>query len=206
MPSNLDIRGDLNSHDRRSPAWPTGRDRAGAGKLLVGMNLDDNFTRDLRRAFKQQDWELQLCDRGHDALVLCGQADAFIVDVCPEGRQCIELIGEVKSAAPCARVVAVTAYPSLCVAVAAIKAGADDCLLRSATSSEFLTAVSAEGDAKPSENDIDEARMPSLARLEWEHIARVLDQVGCNISVAARALGIQRSTLQRKLKKYPPQW
>jgi two-component system response regulator RegA len=44
---------------------------------------------------------------------------------------------------------------------------------------------------------------PSLERLEWEHIQRVLDEHQGNISVAARVLGIHRRTLQRRLKKRP---
>ena len=46
--------------------------------------------------------------------------------------------------------------------------------------------------------------VPSLARVEWEHIQRVLADSGGNISEAARRLGIHRRSLQRKLQKYPP--
>ncbi len=45
---------------------------------------------------------------------------------------------------------------------------------------------------------------PSLARVEWEHIQRVLADCGGNISEAARRLGLHRRSLQRKLQKYPP--
>ena len=44
----------------------------------------------------------------------------------------------------------------------------------------------------------------TLARVEWEHINRVLSDCGGNISKAARVLGIHRRSLQRKLQKYPP--
>jgi len=47
------------------------------------------------------------------------------------------------------------------------------------------------------------ARAPSLARVEWEHINRVLNDCGGNVSEAARALGIHRRSLQRKLAKFP---
>jgi len=42
-----------------------------------------------------------------------------------------------------------------------------------------------------------------VRRAEWEHIQRVLANHGGNISAAARALGIHRRTLQRKLRKRP---
>jgi two-component system response regulator RegA len=44
---------------------------------------------------------------------------------------------------------------------------------------------------------------PSLARVEWEHLNRVLTDCDGNISEAARQLGMHRRSLQRKLAKYP---
>ena len=43
----------------------------------------------------------------------------------------------------------------------------------------------------------------SVDRLEWEHIQRVLAEHEQNISATARALGMHRRTLQRKLAKKP---
>ena len=45
--------------------------------------------------------------------------------------------------------------------------------------------------------------MPSLARLEREHIERVLSECNGNISKTARVLGMHRRTLQHKLAKFP---
>ncbi len=45
--------------------------------------------------------------------------------------------------------------------------------------------------------------VPTLARVEWEHIQRVLTDCDGNVSRAARALGIHRRSLQRKLAKDP---
>jgi two-component system response regulator RegA len=44
---------------------------------------------------------------------------------------------------------------------------------------------------------------PSLARVEWEHLNRVLTDCDGNISEAARQLGLHRRSLQRKLAKHP---
>ncbi|MCB1647596.1 MAG: helix-turn-helix domain-containing protein, partial [Pseudomonadales bacterium] len=44
---------------------------------------------------------------------------------------------------------------------------------------------------------------PSVNRLEWEHIQKVLLEHDGNISATARALGMHRRTLQRKLSKKP---
>ena len=40
-------------------------------------------------------------------------------------------------------------------------------------------------------------------RLEWEHLQRALAEHGGNIAATARALGMHRRTLQRKLVKRP---
>ena len=45
--------------------------------------------------------------------------------------------------------------------------------------------------------------VPSLARVEWEHIQRVMTECQGNVSQAARVLGLHRRSLQRKLSKYP---
>ncbi len=45
---------------------------------------------------------------------------------------------------------------------------------------------------------------PSLARNEWEYIEYVLVRCDGNITRAAKELGIHRQSLQRKLRKYPP--
>jgi len=39
--------------------------------------------------------------------------------------------------------------------------------------------------------------------VEWEHIQKVLADNNGNISETARALGMHRRTLQRKLQKFP---
>ena len=46
-------------------------------------------------------------------------------------------------------------------------------------------------------------RAAALARVEWEHIQRVLADCDNNISQAARLLGLHRRSLQRKLLKNP---
>ena len=52
-----------------------------------------------------------------------------------------------------------------------------------------------------------EAEIPadpiSVERLEWEHIQKVLADNDHNVSATARALGMHRRTLQRKLQKRP---
>ena len=44
---------------------------------------------------------------------------------------------------------------------------------------------------------------PTVERLEWEHIQRVLQEYKGNVTATARVLNMHRRTLQRKLAKRP---
>ena len=101
---------------------------------------------------------------------------------------------------PGARLVVLTGYSSIATAVQATKSGACNYLCKPAGIDEILAAfdddASGGGTAIPSEPI-------SVERLEWEHIQRVLQDNGGNISATARALDMHRRTLQRKLQKRP---
>jgi two-component system response regulator RegA len=98
------------------------------------------------------------------------------------------------------RIVVLTGFASIPTAVEAIKLGAFNYLHKPATVKELLIAF--EDYTDETEVKIDEAPM-SVERLEWEHIQRVLLENDGNISSTARALGMHRRTLQRKLQKHP---
>jgi two-component system response regulator RegA len=168
--------------------------------LVLLIDPDDSFRRRIEVGIPR--WEFQSVS-GPSALPAHRHPDVVVVDVCPSGMARPDLVEKVRASLPGVRVIAVTAYPSLDLAVAVTKAGADICLAKPVDPSE-LERVLVDGSFVPSLSRF--SSLPSLARIEWEHIARVLSSVDGNISSAARTLGIQRSTLQRKLKKYPPKW
>ncbi len=47
-------------------------------------------------------------------------------------------------------------------------------------------------------------RIATLYEAEWLHIMATLAECGGNVSRAARALGLARQSLQRKLRRLPP--
>ena len=112
----------------------------------------------------------------------------------------IELVRELKAAHPALVVVLCSGYLSVTTAVAAVRAGADIVLFKPVTFDEILKRVEEDVEDAP-----DLGETPTLARAEWEHIMRVLADCNGNVSMAARRLGIYRSSLQRKLRKYAPQ-
>jgi len=100
---------------------------------------------------------------------------------------------------PQTKIVVLTGYGSIATAVEAVKAGALQYLTKPADADDILAAFfpqATRGTDTPLQS-------MSLDRLEWEHINKVLADCGHNVSEAARALGLHRRTLQRKLSKYP---
>ncbi|WP_041522431.1 response regulator transcription factor [Gilvimarinus agarilyticus] len=95
--------------------------------------------------------------------------------------------------------IVLTGYSSIATAVQAIKLGAKNYLCKPADTDEILGAL---GINKACEPSIPE-RPPSVDRLAWEHIQKVLQENDGNISATARSLGMHRRTLQRKLTKRP---
>lgn len=101
--------------------------------------------------------------------------------------------------------VVVTGNASVDSAVDALRKGALDYLTKPADADEILRAFAPGGaDEAEGSEPAEDAAAPSLHRVEWEHIQRVLAACGGNVSRAARRLGLHRRTLQRKLATRPP--
>ena len=135
------------------------------------------------------------------ALVKSSSPDIVILDVAlPEGDSygfdvCKEL--RAFSDVP---VIMVTARNREVDVVKGLEMGAADYLTKPIDAEQLVAAFDpVEERAAAPRNFI----VPSLARVEWEHIQRVLTACGGNVSEAARALHMHRRSLQRKLLKYP---
>ena len=122
--------------------------------------------------------------------------DLIVVDLRLGSSSGIDAIRILKEELPLSVFALVTGYISTDITVDAVKAGADVVLAKPVTGKELMRRVC--GD------DVPAADTPSLAQVEAEHIARVLDDCNGNVSEAARRLGIYRSSLQRKLRKRDP--
>lgn len=126
----------------------------------------------------------------------CAVVDLRLSDAKPMGG--LELVSRLHAADEHTRIVVLTGYGSINTAVTAMRSGAVSYLQKPATIATILRAVCGES--------TDDAAnvVPSLARLEWEHLQRVLADSGGNVSEAARRLGLHRRSLQRKLNKGAP--
>ncbi len=169
-------------------------------RTLLIVDDDQRFRSRLIRAFR---------DRGFDA----GGAGSFdeaiaaatletpelaLVDLRLPGRSGMELVKALKAMDATTRVVVLTGYGSIATAVDSVRLGATSYLTKPVDADQILAAFDAQATATPG--------VPSaqpLARVEWEHIQRVLADCDGNLSQAARVLGIHRRSLQRKLAKDP---
>jgi two-component system response regulator RegA len=146
-------------------------------------------------------------DRGYETTGVAGHAQAIeaardespefaLVDLRLPGESGLSVVRDLKALDSSTIVVVLTGYGSIATAVESIKLGAASYLTKPADADQIVAAF--EG-IQPAED----AQAPSLARVEWEHIQRILTDCGGNVSQAARILGIHRRSLQRKLGKRP---
>ena len=123
-----------------------------------------------------------------------------IVDLKLGSDSGLQLIRELKLQQPEIAIVMLTGYSSISTAVEAVKLGAVNYLCKPADADEILAAFGEQKQQTATELNYTPL---SVDRLEWEHIQKILQENNGNISATARALGMHRRTLQRKLHKRP---
>jgi two-component system response regulator RegA len=123
-----------------------------------------------------------------------------VLDLRLEDGSGLTVVEAIHAARPDARVVMLTGYGNIATAVAAVKAGALDYLPKPADADDVAKALLAQKDHSPAppENPM------SADRVRWEHIQRVYELCGHNVSETARRLNMHRRTLQRILAKRAP--
>ncbi len=137
------------------------------------------------------------------AVALKESFDGAVIDLRMPGGSGLDVVRELHGLQPTARLIVLTGYGSIATALEAVRLGAADYVTKPADADQILAAL--RGEAVPHDDPKAlSATIPSLDRVEWEHIQRVLAETGGNISRSARLLGLDRRSLQRKLAKYPP--
>jgi two-component system response regulator RegA len=114
----------------------------------------------------------------------------------PDGSG-LDVVRHLKTLDASTTIVVLTGYGSIATAVESIKLGAASYLTKPTDADQIVAAFDG---VQPS----DTVETPSLERVEWEHIQRVMNDCGNNVSQAARILGLHRRSLQRKLGKATP--
>jgi len=169
---------------------------------LLLVDDDSTFTRVMERAMSRRGLRVSVAHSADEGLALAQNdlPDYAALDLKMEGDSGLVLLPKLLELDAQMRVVILTGYSSIATAVEAIKRGAINYLCKPADADDVLTALlsrQANPDTLVPENPM------SVDRLQWEHIQRVLAEHEGNISATARALGMHRRTLQRKLQKRP---
>jgi two-component system, response regulator RegA len=171
-------------------------------RSLVLVDDDRAFVTRLARAMELRGFEVRLAHSVAEGLELIRQkAPAFaVVDMRLDDGNGLDVIAELAKLRQGARAVVLTGYGNIATAVSAVKLGAVDYLAKPADADDVTDALLAAAGEKaaPPENPM------SADRVRWEHIQRVYELCGRNVSETARRLNMHRRTLQRILAKRAP--
>ena len=174
----------------------------------VALVVDDDevFRTRLCRAITDRGWEASGAADGPSAIEIATHSspDLAIVDLRLPGMGGLDIVRELRKLDETICIIVLTGYGSIATALAATKLGANHYLSKPADVDEILSAYQKFVSGHEDMSGDATLAVPSLARVEWEHIQRVLSSCDGNISQAAKLLGLHRRSLQRKLTKYPP--
>jgi len=171
-------------------------------RSLLIVEDDKSFLQRLARAMEGRGFTVTTAESVADGLTqLETTSPAFaVVDMRLEDGNGLDVISALKRRRPDARAIILTGYGNIATAVNAVKLGAVDYLSKPVDADDVVAALLAlEGRrADPPENPM------SADRVRWEHIQRIYELCGRNVSQTARRLNMHRRTLQRILAKRAP--
>jgi two-component system response regulator RegA len=171
-------------------------------RSLLIVEDDRSFLQRLAKALEQRGFTVTTAESVADGLKQVEKTTpAFaVVDMRLADGNGLDVISELKRRRPEARAIILTGYGNIATAVNAVKLGAVDYLAKPADADDVVAALLAVDTKKiePPENPM------SADRVRWEHIQRIYELCGRNVSETARRLNMHRRTLQRILAKRAP--
>jgi two-component system, response regulator RegA len=184
------------------PAASPAEDFGSEDKSLLILDDDKPFLSRLARAMEARGFQVTTAESVREGLdAIERQAPAFaIVDMRLSDGNGLDVISRLKAKRPDARGIILTGYGNITTAVTAVKLGAFDYLAKPADADEIYGALLALRNDKA---EVPENPM-SADRVRWEHIQRIYELCGRNVSETARRLNMHRRTLQRILAKRAP--
>jgi two-component system, response regulator RegA len=171
-------------------------------RSLLIVEDDKSFLQRLARAMEGRGFVVTTAESVSDGLLQVEKAaPAFaVVDMRLGDGNGLDVISAMKKRRPEARAIILTGYGNIATAVNAVKLGAVDYLAKPVDADDVAAALLALDNRKidPPENPM------SADRVRWEHIQRIYELCGRNVSETARRLNMHRRTLQRILAKRAP--
>jgi len=169
---------------------------------LLLLDDDAPFRTRMGRALEQRGFEVAQAGSVAEATeAVHAKAPAYaVLDLRLEDGSGLSIVELLNKKRPDCRIIMLTGYGAIATAVAAVKAGAVDYLPKPADADDVVKALLAAPSDKPAPPD----NPMSADRVRWEHIQRVYELCGHNVSETARRLNMHRRTLQRILAKRAP--
>jgi len=171
-------------------------------RTLLIVDDDEPLCQRLARAMERRGFVVRTADSVAGGTRLAGERPpAFaVVDLRLGDGSGLDVVKVIRQTRPAARIVMLTGYGNIATAVAAVKAGAVDYLPKPVDADAVERALLATDAALPPPPE----DPMSADRVRWEHIQRVYELCGHNVSETARRLNMHRRTLQRILAKRSP--
>ncbi len=184
----------------KDPCDTNGADRP---QLLL-VDDDKTFCSVMSRALEKRGFQVRIAHDAAEALddIQNSPPEYAVIDLKLPDQSGLKLVSTLKALDDQTKIVVLTGYASIATAVEAIKLGAMYYLSKPADADDIMAAF--RHDTGNESAPVNEKTL-SVNRLEWEYINRVLNENHGNVSATARALGMHRRTLQRKLNKHPVQ-
>jgi two-component system, response regulator RegA len=183
-------------------ARPAAKVKINGERSLLIVEDDFSFLQRLAKALEQRGFSVTTAESVSEGLLQVEKAaPAYaVVDMRLGDGNGLDVISALKCRRPDARGIILTSYGNIATAVNAVKLGAVDYLAKPVDADDVVAALLALDNAKiePPENPM------SADRVRWEHIQRIYELCGRNVSETARRLNMHRRTLQRILAKRAP--
>lgn len=164
-------------------------------KSLIILEDDPRLGKTLKLEFLERDylvdWVQEL------AQIPLKSFDYAIIDLRLANESGLDAISILKEKNPDISIIILTGHGSIASTVEAMKRGAKNYLIKPAPIQRIENALL----GKESVKDFEESQ--TLSQFEHEFIEYMMLQNNNNISKTAKALGLHRQSLQRKLKKLP---
>jgi two-component system response regulator RegA len=183
-------------------AGPSAAEKLPKERSLLIVEDDHSFLQRLAKALEQRGFTVHTAETVAEGLRQVDRtAPAFaVVDMRLADGNGLDVISALKRKRPEARGIILTGYGNIATAVNAVKLGAVDYLAKPVDADDVVAVLLAQDhkSIEPPENPM------SADRVRWEHIQRIYELCGRNVSETARRLNMHRRTLQRILAKRAP--
>lgn len=171
-------------------------------RTVLIVEDDRSFLQRLAKALESRGFVVSTAESVAEGLLQVEQSapEFAVVDMRLGDGNGLDVISALKTRRPESRAIILTGYGNIATAVNAVKLGAVDYLAKPADADDVVAALLAQDNSKiePPENPM------SADRVRWEHIQRIYEMCGRNVSETARRLNMHRRTLQRILAKRAP--